>query len=112
MSRLSRISLTLAALLLAVLAGSCTLRELTYRDQPQLYVNVYIPDAVATRAEVGTHSALSAEKAVNTLQIWVFRAGATANDGLIGYKSLDTDDIASAGLSGGSEARFSIPVEQ
>lgn len=110
MRRTARISLVLAALLLAVLAGSCTLRELFSPDEPQLYVRVSLADAVLTRAETGTHSALPTERTVSSLQVWVFRTGATTSQGLIGYKSLDADVLAATGLKNGSATRFSIAI--
>ena len=75
MNRTARIFLTLATLLTAVLACSCERRGLIIPEEPQLYVRVSLPDAVLTRAETGTHNGTAAERAVNSLQIWVFRAG-------------------------------------
>jgi len=111
-NRTARIRLALSVLLIAVLAVSCYRRELFTVDGPQLYVKVNIPDAVLTKAETGIHSAWAAERTVSSLQVWVFRAGATAADGLIGYKSLDPDALAATGLSYGSATRFSIPVDK
>ena len=112
MSRTARISLALAALLLAVFAGSCMRRQLFNPDEPQLYVRVSLADAVLTRAETGTHNALTAERTVSSLQIWVFRAGATTNAGLIGYKNLDPVALEATGLKNGSAARFTIAIDK
>lgn len=112
MSRTARISLALAALLLAVFAGSCMRRQLFNPDEPQLYVRVSLADAVLTRAETGTHTAQAAERTVSSLQIWVFRAGATTNAGLIGYKNLDPVALEATGLKNGSAARFTIAIDK
>ena len=112
MSRTARKSLALAALLLAVFAGSCMRRQLFNPDEPQLYVRVSLADAVLTRAETGTHTALTAERTVSSLQIWVFRAGATTNAGLIGYKNLDPVALEATGLKNGSAARFTIAIDK
>ena len=110
--RTARIRLALTALLMAMLAVTCTRRELFLPQEPVLYVKVNIPDAVLTKAETGVHNPLAAERTVSSLQVWVFRAGATTSAGLIGYKSLDPDALAATGLANGSAARFSIPVDK
>lgn len=112
MNRFARIRFAISALLLAVLAASCSLREIVFLDDPVLNVKVVIPDAVLTKAETGVHGAWSAERTVSSLQVWVFRAGATTSAGLIGYKTLDPDALAATGLSNGSAARFSIAVDK
>jgi len=112
MNRTARIFLTLATLLTAVLACSCERRGLIIPEEPQLYVRVSLPDAVLTRAETGTHNGTAAERAVNSLQIWVFRAGATTTAGFIGYKNLDPTALASTGLKNGSAARFAITIDK
>lgn len=111
-NRTARIRFALTALLLAMLAVSCNLRELMDPEQPVLYVKVNIPDAVLTKAEIGTVDPWAAERSVSSLQIWVFRAGSIENSGLIGYKILDPDALAATGLRNGSPARFSISVSQ
>ena len=113
MRRLLRISILLAAVLFALLQSGCALREITYPEPPQLYIKVNIPDAVlTTKAETGTHSAYVAERAVNSLQVWVFRAGSTTAAGLIGYKTLDPEALAATGLNSGVAARFSIAIDK
>ena len=111
-NRTARIRFALTALLLAMLAVSCNFRELMDPEQPVLYVKVNIPDAVLTKAEIGTVDPWAAERSVSSLQIWVFRAGSIENSGLIGYKTLDPDALAATGLRNGSPARFSISVSQ
>lgn len=111
-NRTAHIRLALAALLLATLAVSCFRRELFGLEDPFLYVKINIPDAVLTKAETGIHNPWAAERTVSTLQIWVFRAGATTVDGLIGYKSLDPEALAATGLRNGSAARFSIALDK
>ena len=108
----TRIRVLMAMLLAAVLAFSCMRQDIIIPEEPQLYVRVSIPDAVLTRAETGTHTATEAERTVSSLQIWVFRAGATTNAGLIGYKTLDTDALAATGLKNGSAARFAIAIDK
>ncbi len=98
--------------LCALTLGGCLRDPLTYPAGPSLLVRVYIPDAVLTRAETGTHTALASERTVSSLQIWVFRAGATTSAGLIGYKTLDPDALAATGLGIGSPARFSIAIDK
>lgn len=109
MNSAARILLRILVLLTAVLACSCR-RDLLNPDEPQLYINVSIPDAVLTRAETGTFTGTSAERTVSSLQVWVFRAGSTASTGLIGYKALDAEALAATGLKNGSAARFSIAI--
>lgn len=106
----ARILVVLAALLTAVLASSCVRRELMSRTDPELLVTVRIPDAVLTRAETGTHSALAEERRVNSLQVWVFRTGATTSTGLICYKALDAETLAATGLKNGTPVRFAVPI--
>ena len=110
-NRTARIRLALTALLLAMLSVSC-MRELSYPIDPVLNIKLSIPDAVLTKAETGTHDAWAAERTVSSLQLWVFRAGATAATGLIGYKTLDPDARAATGLGNGTTARLSIPIDK
>ena len=98
--------------LCALALGGCLRDPLTYPAGPSLLVRVYIPDAVLSKAETGTHTALASERTVSSLQIWVFRAGATTSAGLIGYKELDPDALAATGLGNGSPARFSIAIDK
>ena len=109
--RTSRIRFALTALLLAMLSVSC-MRELSYPIDPVLNIKLSIPDAVLTKAETGVHDPWTAERTVSSLQIWVFHAGATTAGGLIGYKSLDPGALAATGLSNGSTAKFSIPIDK
>ena len=96
-------------ILAAVTAAGCFRDSLIYRlERGELNVRVYIPDATVTKAETGLEDALDAERAVSSLQIWVFR---TDNSNLVGYRLLDGDALATTGLSTGHEARFTIPVD-
>ena len=98
-----------AIILAAVTAAGCFRDPLIYRlERGELNVRVYIPDATVTKAETGLEDALDAERAVSSLQIWVFR---TDNSNLVGYRLLDGDDLATTGLGTGHEARFTIPVD-
>ena len=98
-----------AIILAAVTAAGCFRDPLIYRlERGELNVRVYIPDASVTKAETGLEDALDAERAVSSLQIWVFR---TDNSNLVGYRLLDGDALATTGLSTGHEARFTIPVD-
>lgn len=96
-------------ILAAVTAAGCFRDPLVFRlERGELNVRVYIPDATVTKAETGLEDALDAERAVSSLQIWVFR---TDNSNLVGYRLLDGDALATTGLSTGHEARFTIPVD-
>lgn len=98
-----------AIILAAITAAGCLRDPLIYRlERGELNVRVYIPDASVTKAETGLEDALDAERAVSSLQIWVFR---TDNSNLVGYRLLDGDDLATTGLGTGHEARFTIPVD-
>ena len=104
MRRIRHICLACIALLLAA-AGvlSCTFRELN-ADVPMLNIWVYVDEPVMTKATEGEIAAISeAEKAVHTLQIWVFRH----SDGvLVAYLAPPTE-----GLSTGGEKRFSTTIQ-
>ncbi len=112
MNRIARILPFLLALLTAVSVPSCKLQEILDQELPTLTVNVMIPDAILSKAETGTAPGTTDDRIITTLQIWVFRAGATTSAGLIGYKTLDADVIAAAGLKNGVVAHFSIPIDQ
>jgi len=97
----------------AVTVAGCFRDPLFYRSESgNLNVRVYIPEAAITRAETGLEAALEAERRVTSLQIWVFREGATTTAGLVGYRLLDSDALAATGLSTGHETRFTIPVDK
>lgn len=101
-----------AIILAAVTAAGCFRDPLIYRlERGELNVRVYIPDASVTKAETGLEPALDPERTVSSLQIWVFRSGATTAAGLVGYRKLDGEDLAATGLGTGHETRFTIPVD-
>lgn len=102
----------ISALLLTVLAAAGCFRDpLIYPDNATyLTVRIFVPQTVITKAETGYEAATEAERNVTSLQIWVFRAGATSATGLVGYRMLEGDALAATGLNAGYETRFTIPV--
>lgn len=105
MRRFLHICLACAALLAAA-AGifSCTFRDIDH-DAPTLNVYVFLEQGAATKSYVGDIAAVSAaEKAVNSLQIWVFKH---SNAELIGYISPSSNS-----LSSGSEEKYSTMIKQ
>lgn len=101
-------------LLTTVLVAGCMRDPLIYPNgEPgALTIRVFIPENAITKAETGLVAPVDAERLIKTLQIWVFRHGATEAAGLIGYRLLDEDAIAASGLSVGHETRFTIPVDK
>ncbi len=67
---------------------------------------------MVTKAETGYEAATDAERNISSLQIWVFRNGATSATGLVGYRMLEGDALAATGLNTGHETRFTIPVDE
>ena len=102
----------ISAFLLTVLAAAgCFRDQLIYPDNATyLTVRIFVPHTVVTKGETGYEPATEAERTVSSLQIWVFRAGATAATGLVGYRMLEGDALAATGLNAGHETRFTIPV--
>lgn len=94
-----------ALLVLSQQAVSCTFRELD-GDLPQLNIYVHLDQPVYTKATEGDIDAISdAERAVKTLQIWVFKR-ATGYP-LIAYLAPSTENINFA-----QEKRFSTYISK
>lgn len=102
---------TYFTLLLALLAVSCTFRQLEdpagypSADRAKLDVRVFIPGSVSTRAETGMVDAdRDAENMVNKLQIWVFKH---SDASLIGYIEPSMNSLHT-----GSQETYSIFLEE
>ncbi len=78
----------------------------------ELSVSIYIPDILATKAETGRVGALSSEKNINSLQLWVFISGGASDGQLVGYKGFNAADLASTGLPHSTITRFGMPLSR
>lgn len=97
-----RILFSFMAVLIALLSAvSCVSNE--DRDDPELMVSLYIPDAVMTRAGAGT---AENELKVTTLQVWAFLSDGGAH---VSYGSFDAN-LGSTGLKNGTVTRFGLPL--
>ena len=100
----SRILFNVLTALVAVLSVvGCVAKD--EREDPELTVSLYIPDAVMTKAGAGYSEA---EKTISTLQVWVFLA-----DGgdIVSYGSF-ASDLADTGLKNGTVTRFGLPLTE
>lgn len=111
MERLRHI-LYVAVLLIAVLPAACNSPIDPAEEPTELSVSIYIPDAVATKAETGTVSPLDAEKVFSSLQMWVFISSGTHDGQLVGYKGLSASALAQTGLTNSAITRFGIPLSR
>ncbi|MBP5505586.1 MAG: hypothetical protein J6X89_05750 [Bacteroidales bacterium] len=107
---MKRIRVIWMIVLTVVLAAGCHRVPPPEEEPGTLTVRIYIPESAITKAETGLEDPLTDERVMTSLQIWVFRAGATEASGLIGYRLLDGDALAATGLTVGHETRFTIPV--
>ena len=100
----NRVLFNVLATLVAVLSVvGCVAKD--DREDPELMVSLYIPDAVMTKAGAGYSEA---EKTISTLQVWVFLA-----DGgdIVSYGSF-ASDLADTGLKNGTVTRFGLPLTE
>ena len=96
-----------AALALAsILNLSSCHKHHTPDQQPSLQISVYIPQPLATKAEVGDIKAAEAEKKINELVVWLYR-NADAQTAPSFY-CLHLTDLAKYNLESGQEARFTV----
>ncbi len=93
----------LTALVAVLSVVGCVAKD--EREDPELTVSLYIPDAVMTKAGTGYSEA---EKTISTLQVWVFLA-----DGgdIVSYGSF-ASDLADTGLKNGTVTRFGLPLTE
>lgn len=92
-----------ALLLLTQQLVSCTFRELE-DGLPKLNIYVFLERPVFTKVTEGNIVASGAEKAVHSLQIWVFKH---SDGALIGYIAPTTNNLES-----GEEAHFSTYIKK
>ena len=103
---LRRHILLLAAVLVTALSGPSCRREVAQESGGELRINLYIPDAVLTRAETGEVSPLQAERRFTTLHIWAF----LHQDGtLVSFKDF-TQDLNQTGMPQTTTTRFGLPL--
>ncbi len=96
----------LSAVLLAALSAFSCRRETSERQQAELQVALYIPDAVMTRAEDPSVTPLEAERTVTTLHVWAFLHDTGE---LVSYKLFD-NNLDQSGLSHSTVTRFGLPL--
>lgn len=96
----------LSAVLLAALSVFSCRRETSERQQAELQVALYIPDAVMTRAEDPSVTPLEAERTVTTLHVWAFLHDTGE---LVSYKLFD-NNLDQSGLSHSTVTRFGLPL--
>lgn len=96
----------LSAVLLAALSAFSCRRETSERQQAELQVALYIPDAVMTRAEDPSVTPLEAERTVTTLHVWAFLHDTGE---LVSYKLFDSN-LDQSGLSHSTVTRFGLPL--
>ena len=114
MTRFRRIFYLVLLLLSAggVLA-SCRRSALPVKDEgemAELAVSIYLPGAMATKAETGNVGALDSEKIFESLQIWVFVSGGSLDGRLVGYKGFTSTQLVNTGLPHDAVTRFGMPL--
>ena len=103
---LRRDILLLSAVLVMALSGPSCQREKAQPSGGELRINLYIPDAVLTRAETGEVSPLQAERRFTTLHIWAF----LHDDGtLVSFKDF-SQDLNRTGMPQTTTTRFGLPL--
>jgi len=99
-------SIVIVAVLLAALTvDSCEFRTLE-RENAELMVSIYLPDAVLTKAETGKVNPLNDEKRVTSLDIWVFFHETGT---LIRHEAFSAG-LDSTGLAHSTVTRFGLPL--
>lgn len=112
MRKIMHIMCMAVALMAALPLISC-LRTFVDDEAPaELSVNIYIPDIMGTKAETGNVGALSEEKTISSLQLWVFVNGGTHDGELVGYKAFSADDLNQTGLPHSTITRFGMPLSR
>lgn len=101
-----------AILLVAVLSACCYSPIEPTEELTELSVNIYIPDAIATKAETGAVAPLDNEKVFSSLQIWVFISSGENDGRLVGYKGLSAPQLEQTGLTYSAITRFGIPLSR
>lgn len=89
----------LAALLSVLSVVGCV--EKDDREDPELMVSIYIPDAVMTKA-----GSAEDEKTINTLQVWVFLSD---TGDYVSYGTFAAG-LGDTGLKNGAVTRFGLPL--
>ena len=107
MNRIRHIFMMTAVLLLALWASSCNRKG--DREEPELSVSLYIPNAIMTRAETGNVNPLAQETRITQLQIWVFLSGTEGT--LVTYRNFLTD-LDHTSLSNNTVTRFGLPLTE
>ena len=105
MNRIKHSIVFVAVLLAALTVDSCEFRSLE-RENAELMVSVYIPDAVFTKAETGKVNPLNDEKKVTCLDIWAF-FHETGN--LISHQTFSAG-LDNTGLYHSTITRFGLPL--
>lgn len=105
--RIQQHILLLATVLITALSvPSCDREILDKSSGAELQVNLYIPDAVLTRAQTGEVSPLQAERTITTLHIWAF----LHDDGtLVSYKDF-SENLDQTGIPHTTTTRFGLPL--
>lgn len=113
MKRIRYITGLAAALIMALTVVSCDYRGFD-RDDAELIVSLYIPDAAMTKAETGLVDPRSDEKTITSLQIWVFLGEDIDSNNrkgkLITYKSIG-NSLDETGLAHNTITRFGLPLD-
>ena len=66
------IAVSVVALFASLSLSSCH-KDHTPEQQPSLQISVYIPQPIATKADVGEVNATEEEKKINELVVWLYR---------------------------------------
>lgn len=99
------IAVSVVALFASLSLSSCH-KDHTPEEQPSLQISVYIPQPIATKADVGEVNATEEEKKINELVVWLYRHSDAETSPA--FYCLHLTDLAKYNLESGQEARFTV----
>lgn len=97
--------------LASILSLSSCHKHYTPEQQPSLQISVYIPQPLATKADVGDIKATEAEKIINELVVWLYRNTDAQTAPSFYCLHLKDTELAKYNLESGQEARFSVKLD-
>lgn len=104
-----KVFVAVAVALASILSLSSCHKHHTPEQQPSLQISVYIPQPLATKADIGDIKATEAEKKINELVVWLYR-NADAQTAPSFY-CLHLKDLTKYNLESGQEARFTVSLD-
>jgi len=101
------IAVSVVALFASLSLSSCH-KDHTPEQQPSLQISVYIPQPIATKADVGEVNATEEEKKINELVVWLYRHSDAETAPAFYCLHLSGSDLNKYNLESGQEARFTV----